>query len=245
MVKKKTRRKKVSFTATKKVPKKVKVSFKTSSGKRVSFTATKKTPKKVKVEFYAKRKNEVEISIYLDTCILQGAISRRNTDDTIFMKNIKNKKWKVYTSIHTLMELYGVAKDRKFLMKSVIDKWVDVSTFLRDRRQMDLNRNDFNDIIENINNFFIQHDFDPFMNLDEEIWTTVKEIVENSNLHSSDALHLASAQLWGCYVLVTHDQFFIKEGNRLLKETETFDIKICDVPNIEKTISDVMKNRIS
>ena len=58
MVKKKTRRKKVAFTATKKVPKKVQVSFFRSSGEKVSFGATKKVPKKVKVEFYAKRKKK-------------------------------------------------------------------------------------------------------------------------------------------------------------------------------------------
>ena len=58
MVKTKARRKKVSFTATKKVPKKVNVSFKTGSGEKVSFRATKKVPKKVKVEFYAKRKKQ-------------------------------------------------------------------------------------------------------------------------------------------------------------------------------------------
>jgi len=51
-----TRRKKVAFTATVRVPKKVKVSFKTSKGKRITFTATKRVPKKVRVEFYAKRK---------------------------------------------------------------------------------------------------------------------------------------------------------------------------------------------
>jgi len=58
MVKKKTRRKKVSFTATKKVPKRVPVSFTTRRGKRVSFRATKKVPKKVSVEFYAKNKKK-------------------------------------------------------------------------------------------------------------------------------------------------------------------------------------------
>ena len=56
--KRKTRRKKVSFTATKKVPKKVRVSFTTRRGEKVSFRATKKVPKKVKVEFYAKRKKK-------------------------------------------------------------------------------------------------------------------------------------------------------------------------------------------
>lgn len=49
-------RKKVSFRATKKLPKKVPVSFRTSKGEKVSFQATKKVPKKVKVEFYAKKK---------------------------------------------------------------------------------------------------------------------------------------------------------------------------------------------
>lgn len=51
------KRKKVSFTATKRVPKKVKVSFK-SRGKRVTFEATKRVPRKVKVEFLAKRKKK-------------------------------------------------------------------------------------------------------------------------------------------------------------------------------------------
>jgi hypothetical protein len=50
------RRKKVKFTATKKVKKKVEVEFTTKDGKRVSFKAHKKVPKKVLVEFYAKRK---------------------------------------------------------------------------------------------------------------------------------------------------------------------------------------------
>jgi len=58
VVKRRSRRKKVSFTATKRVPKKVGVSFTTSKGKKVSFKATKKVPKKVKVEFYAKRKKK-------------------------------------------------------------------------------------------------------------------------------------------------------------------------------------------
>ena len=58
MVRKK--RRKVSFWATKRVPVKVKVSFRTSEGKKVSFMATKRVPKKVRVTFYAygKRKKK-------------------------------------------------------------------------------------------------------------------------------------------------------------------------------------------
>ena len=55
---KKSRRKKIAFTATKKVPKKVPVSFRTKTGEKVTFKATKKVPKKVRVEFYAKPKKK-------------------------------------------------------------------------------------------------------------------------------------------------------------------------------------------
>ena len=47
---------KVSFKATKLVPKPTKVEFYTKRGEKVSFKATQKAPKPVKVEFYAKRK---------------------------------------------------------------------------------------------------------------------------------------------------------------------------------------------
>jgi len=56
MIKKK--RKKVSFWATKRVPKRVKVSFYTRDGKLVSFKAIKRVPKRVKVSFYARRKRK-------------------------------------------------------------------------------------------------------------------------------------------------------------------------------------------
>jgi hypothetical protein len=54
------RRRRVSFTATRMLPRQVRVSFETKRGKKVSFAATKKTPKKVRVKFYAKRKKKCE-----------------------------------------------------------------------------------------------------------------------------------------------------------------------------------------
>jgi hypothetical protein len=50
------RREKISFKATRAVPKTVKVEFYNKRGGRVSFKATKEVPKTVKVEFYAKKK---------------------------------------------------------------------------------------------------------------------------------------------------------------------------------------------
>jgi predicted nucleic acid-binding protein len=92
-----------------------------------------------------------------------------------------------------------------------------VNFFLRSRDQKNLNINELQDVSQEINNFFVDHKFIVFGNITEDVWNDVKLIVEKSNLHYSDALHLAMARMWTCHLLVTHDQFFIKEGNRLLK----------------------------
>lgn len=43
----------VSFWATKYVPRRTRVTFRNSYGERVSFTATKDVPRRVKVKFWA------------------------------------------------------------------------------------------------------------------------------------------------------------------------------------------------
>ena len=189
-----------------------------------------------------KRNSEIPpVKIYLDTCVLQGALSKQNTKDTIFMAKVKEREWSVFTSIHTLMELLDVAKDRKYLLKKVFNEFGAVKDFLRTRGEKNLNSHEFGEISTQINNFFITHKFISFGNISEDVWTDVKSIVENSNIHSSDALHLALATMWECHILVTHDQFFIREGNRILKETKTYDkLRVCDVDKVEATLKEIL-----
>ena len=182
-----------------------------------------------------KRKSETEeVKIYVDTCVLQGALSRRNDEDVVFLKNLKKKNWKVFTSTYSLMELYEIAKDRKFLFNLVYDRWIDVSTFLRLRSHKNLNADDLDKIVKDLANFFTTNDFIEFMDITTDVWIDIKDIVEKSNLHSSDAMHLALARALGCHALVTHDKFFIEEGNRILEEAEISDkIRVCDIKDVE------------
>jgi predicted nucleic acid-binding protein len=182
-----------------------------------------------------KRKSETEeVKIYVDTCVLQGALSRRNDEDVVFLKNLKKKNWKVFTSTYSLMELYEIAKDRKFLFNLAYDRWIDVNTFLRLRSHKNLNADDLDKIVKDLANFFTTNDFIEFMDITTDVWIDIKDIVEKSNLHSSDAMHLALARALGCHALVTHDKFFIKEGNRILEEAEVSDkIRVCDIKDAE------------
>lgn len=179
--------------------------------------------------------------VYVDTNILQGAISGRNTEDILFIKEAKEKGCKVYTSVYTLMELLDVAKDRKFLMKSVIERWVDVATFLQGRKAKNLSKDELQDVAKRLNNFFLSNETIEFINIKDVDWDLVKKIGESSNLHSSDVVHLVTAWVGDCHVLVTHDKEFIKEGNKILKEEKVYDkLRICDVYNITETIKELM-----
>ncbi len=58
MPRKTPKMKKVSFTATKRVDKPVRVSFSTKTGKRVKFTASRKVSVPMKVTFYKRVKSK-------------------------------------------------------------------------------------------------------------------------------------------------------------------------------------------
>jgi predicted nucleic acid-binding protein len=84
----------------------------------------------------------------------------------------------------------------------------------------------------------MEYNFIRPINIKENDWDLVKKIGENSNLHSSDIIHLVTAWVGGCQYLVTRDNQFIEEGNRILeKERVIKKLKICKPHDIEKFLS--------
>src|SRR3990170_7762627 len=105
--------------------------------------------------FMHEEKNEDKVirhKIYVDTNILQAANVRKSTPDVVFIENAKKQNWEIFTSIHTFMELLDTEKDRQFLMKCVIDKGLDVSTFLAKRKAKDLGKEALSDLAAKVNN---------------------------------------------------------------------------------------------
>ena len=184
----------------------------------------------------AKRENDSsKPRVYVDTNVLQGAISRRNTEDLFFLRMAKKENWNIFTSIYTLMELLDVAKDRKFLLNSLYEKWIDVSTFLSERKTKNLSQEDLANLTKEVNNFFKDNDVIQFININEENWELVKKIGETSNMHSSDALHLVTAWVGNCQVLATNDSGFVSEGNRILAEEKASDkLRVCKLEDVGK-----------
>ena len=184
-----------------------------------------------------KRNENKKMCLYLDTCILRNAFSKRNKDDILLLEYVRKNKLTCVTSIYTLLELYEISKDRKFLMNLVVDGWAEVNTYLRNRSKKDLNIDELLNISEQINNLFRNYDFIEFRNIaGDNDWNLLKEICEVSNLHLSDNIHLATAYINDCTHLITRDDFFIEEGNKILRQNDIppEELKICSPNEILK-----------
>jgi predicted nucleic acid-binding protein len=182
--------------------------------------------------------------IYVDTNILQAANMRKSTPDVVFIENAKKQNWEIFTSIHTFMELLDTEKDREFLMKCVIDKGLDVSTFLAKRKSKNLSKDDLKDLATKVNNFFFTNRFIQVINIKDSDWSLVEKIGETSNLHSSDILHLVTAWVGNCQLLVTNDEEFIMEGNKVLQQENVYgNLRICGIKNVEATLEEIKNPR--
>ncbi len=184
--------------------------------------------------------NVIKHRIYVDTNILQAANMRKSTPDVVFIENAKKQNWEIFTSIHTFMELLDTEKDRQFLMKCVIDKGLDVSTFLAKRKSKNLSKETLSDIAAKVNNFFFANRFIQVINIKDSDWSLVEKIGESSNLHSSDILHLVTAWVGNCQLLVTNDEDLIEEGNKVLQQENVYDhLRVCGIKDVEATLKDV------
>jgi predicted nucleic acid-binding protein len=193
--------------------------------------------------FMHEEKNKDNVSkhrIYVDTNILQAANVRKSTPDIVFLENAKKQNWEIFTSIHTFMELLDTEKDREFLMKCIIDKGLDVSTFLAKRKSKKLSKEDLSDLAAKVNNFFFTNRFIQVINIKDPDWNLVKKIGETSNLHSSDILHLVTAWAGNCQLLVTNDEDFIMEGNKVLQQENVYDhLRVCGIKDVEATLKEI------
>ena len=165
---------------------------------------------------------------------------RKSTPDVVFIENAKKQNWEIFTSIHTFMELLDTEKDREFLMKCVIDKGLDVSTFLAKRKSKNLSKEDLSDLATKVNNFFFTNRFIQVINIKDSDWSLVEKMGESSNLHSSDILHLVTAWVGNCQLLVTNDEEFIMEGNKVLQQENVYDnLRVCGIKDVEATLKEV------
>ena len=94
-----------------------------------------------------------------------------------------------------------------------------------ERKEKNLTQEELNNISEQINNLFLEYleIKKNIINIKEEDWDLVKKCCEESNLHSSDIIHMVTAWVGGCQYLITHDKQLVCEGNKILEKEDVID----------------------
>ncbi len=114
-----------------------------------------------------------------------------------------------------------------------------IKSIISKRRERDLTKNELTQIQKD----FVQNILDPnnmeygFFFTDREGWLQSLEIVRETNINSSDAIHLATALALDCDILLTSDNHFITEGNTYLRnKVSNNKLEICHPDKFDKII---------
>jgi len=177
--------------------------------------------------------------LYFDTNFILD-VMEGDTKACQIIENAKEKKWKYSSSIFTLMEALDI-KQEHYFFKQKVNLGKPLRHIISLRYERDLHKIDLDRVkTEFINKFRKDHSGQGLYYILEEGWQNAYYIVKESNITSSDAIHLATAISAGCDILLTSDKFFIKEGNKYLKKIGLDrEIKICKPKDLNKTLKDM------
>lgn len=156
--------------------------------------------------------------LYLDTNIILDVLrDRRRHGELISLKLLeqaKRNKWYVSASTFATMEILDVEQDDLFFQLRV-SEGDTVADVLRIRRQRNLTTAQLDRISKKLQDkLSISYDYIDQWHLDEKGFNHALELARTTNITATDCIHLATALELGCDVLVTADEFFLKEARK-------------------------------
>lgn len=161
-----------------------------------------------------KKKRKVP-KIYLDTVIIRILIEKEPAWLINLMRTIKERKWVCFSSTLAILELSDLRKDDIYLANKVKEK-AEYKEIIRKRDQKELIHSDLIKVDRYVKGFLKKYPFFSAYQIPELVWKSAYTMTSNSNIHSIDAVHLATAVAFKADVLLTLDNHFIKEANKLL-----------------------------
>lgn len=174
--------------------------------------------------------------LYFDTCIiLDGILKRRQASMRLLEQakiEVSNGTWECSTSRWAIIESLDNLQEERYVENLRIEGYLfsAIRRVMGNRRQQDagLKLPDLDTIWQEVRRYltgdyaFIatQHP----TNVD--FWDKAEDFCASTNLGSTDSVHLTSAMLIGCNILVTTDGDFITIANRWITTVPPADVDI-------------------
>lgn len=142
---------------------------------------------------------------YLDTNVIRDIIKGRKRSSTELLDLLKTKKWLSATAHFTYMEIFDIEQEARHFRQK-LDEGLEINAIWASRRGRDLDRETLRqietEIYQGIRN---RYELIEWSYLDKDGWDRAIELAAESNLPAPDCIHLATALMAGCDVLVTSD----------------------------------------
>ena len=156
--------------------------------------------------------------LYFDTNFITDINNGKGLPCSI-IERAKKRKWKYHISFFCIMEALDIKQEHFFFNKKV-GIGEPLKKIISKRRDRDLSSSDLKEIQESfVNRLLKPHKMEMgYYFVDVNSWFKCLEIVRDTNINSSDAMHLTTALGLNCDILITSDNHFISEGNKYIKE---------------------------
>lgn len=165
----------------------------------------------------------IKPTIYMDTVIARDWTHNRNDCAREILNQIREKKLKSFISVFGLMELVDIEQEDLFLNRKVHIEKEDLDTIFSKRKRRDLKREDLDKSGKYLEDFLKNYkDVITPVDLNQDGWNLALTLGAESNLNASDVIHLASAWQNQCNIIITRDEFFIKEATQILKKEKVW-----------------------
>jgi predicted nucleic acid-binding protein len=154
------------------------------------------------------------LHIYLDTNIMVDVIQKRWPPSVALIERIKAERWLCSTSRFTILELLDIEQEEKFIENKLAEGYrlSRIRDILGQRRQPKhgLTQSELIGIYKQLHYELKAEcgcvDFEHPVN--ELVWEKADDFCSTTNIGSTDVIHLASAMILKCDILVTRDQDF-------------------------------------
>ena len=156
--------------------------------------------------------------VYLDVNIILDVIrGRKNKASFVLMEKIRKGNIRGCTSAFSLLELIDKEQEYTFIWRMIKDGY-SFDEILRERYNRNLKDMDLIEAVEKIDRVFVKRyeDYIDFFYLEGEGWDKAVELMQSANLTCEDAIHLVSALMAGCDLLVSNDQHLLNNAKKVI-----------------------------
>jgi len=166
------------------------------------------------------------LSVYFDTTFIIDLSIGKKLPCSI-LEEAKKNNWKHYCSVFGIMECLDIMQENFFFTKN-IKLGKSIKRILHKRRERDLSDKELEDLQQKLVNTFLKpQNINYGFMFDVQGWSNCIKVVRESNINSSDAIHLVTAIALNCDILLTSDGPFIEEGNKYLEKISKNQLRLC------------------